>query len=196
MDEFKRLANSRKGYRIHLKKLLVKSADIIQRRREFNESNIPCLTDLCDLRDQLNRKDELISALDAEIMKLITNEDDLVSEVSEAEDIKEAISTSIAHLTQIINTVSKPTPVTVHPSNVETPPTRVETDPSDPPRVIPVTDPVSASHEFTRLSKFNIPTFAGDTLQWQSFWDCFEAAVHHNRAITNVQKLNYLRAQL
>ena len=38
--------------------------------------------------------------------------------------------------------------------------------------------------------------FSGDTLQWQSFWDCFEAAVHHNRSITGVQKLSYLRTQL
>jgi len=51
-------------------------------------------------------------------------------------------------------------------------------------------------HDFTRLPKLSIPTFAGDTLQWQSFWDCFEAAVHNNRVITGVQKLNYLRAQL
>ena len=38
--------------------------------------------------------------------------------------------------------------------------------------------------------------FSGNTLQWQSFWDCFEATVDHNTSITGVQKLNYLRAQL
>ena len=30
----------------------------------------------------------------------------------------------------------------------------------------------------------------------QSFWDCFEAAIHCNPSLTGVQKLNYLRAQL
>ena len=55
---------------------------------------------------------------------------------------------------------------------------------------------VSASHDITRLPKLNIPMFSGDTLQWQSFRDCFEAAVHRNPSITRVQKSNYLRVQL
>jgi len=48
----------------------------------------------------------------------------------------------------------------------------------------------------TRLPKLSIPVFSGDPLQWQSFWDCFEAAVHNNASLTNIQKMNYLRAQL
>ena len=48
----------------------------------------------------------------------------------------------------------------------------------------------------TRLTKLSIPLFSGNPLQWQSFWDCFEAAVHGNNFLTNVQKLNYLHAQL
>ena len=30
----------------------------------------------------------------------------------------------------------------------------------------------------THLPKLSIPVFSGDPLQWQSFWDCFEAIVH------------------
>ena len=218
MDEFKRLANSRKGYRIHLKKLLSKAADVIERQRnEVTPLDMPSLTDLRDLRDQLRRKDELISALDAEVLKHIQEEDDLVTEVCEAEDIKESISTNIAHITQIIDTlhaatVSEPIPISAHPDTsttrshgdltVErTPSTSVEPTPPSSDVTPPVTHTapprvVAASHETTRLPKLNIPTFAGDTLHWQSFWDCFEAAVHHNPSITGVQKLNYLRAQL
>jgi len=40
------------------------------------------------------------------------------------------------------------------------------------------------------------PVFSGDILNWQSFWDCFETAVYNNKALSGVQKLNYLRAQL
>jgi len=58
--------------------------------------------ELIDLRDQLRQKDELISALDAQIMKLITDEEELVSEVCEAEEVKESNSTSITHISQII----------------------------------------------------------------------------------------------
>ena len=54
----------------------------------------------------------------------------------------------------------------------------------------------SGVHEIIRLPKLSIPLFSGDILEWQSFWDCFETAVHNNPALSGVQKLNYLRAQL
>ena len=61
----------------------------------------------------------------------------------------------------------------------------------------PVTRPISATSQgITRLPKLTIPTFSGDPLQWQPFWDCFEAAVDHNPSISSVQKLNHLRAQV
>jgi len=44
--------------------------------------------ELIDLHDELRQKDELISALDAQIMKLITDKEELVSEVCEAEEVK------------------------------------------------------------------------------------------------------------
>ena len=174
MDEFKRLANSRKGYRIHLKKLLSKAADVIERQRnEVTPLDMPSLTDLRDLRDQLRRKDELISALDAEILKHIQEEDDLVTEVCEAEDIKESISTNIAHITQIIDTlhaatVSEPIPISAHPDTsttrshgdltVErTPSTSVEPTPPSSDVTPPVTHTapprvVAASHETIHTS--------------------------------------------
>ena len=55
---------------------------------------------------------------------------------------------------------------------------------------------VSPSYTVSRLPKLTIPTFNGDPLSWQSFWDCFVAAVHSNHTLTGVQKLSYLRAQL
>ena len=60
----------------------------------------------------------------------------------------------------------------------------------------PTSRTLNSSGATTRLPKLNIPVFSGEALQWQVFWDCFEAAVHNNPSLTNVQKLNYLRAQL
>ena len=222
MEEFKKLANSRKGYRIHLKKLLSKASDLIERHRnKLSESELPSVTDLCDLRDQLQRKDELISALDAQILTLITDEEQLVTEVCETEDIKESILTSIAHVTHIIDTLSatasETNPMSTQPDTRIASPTTVPTsveqlpptgDEHTPPIGVEQPPPsyahthvasptvVSGNDGITRLPKLNIPTFAGDTLEWQSFWDCFDAAVHRNPSITSVQKLNYLRAQL
>ena len=48
----------------------------------------------------------------------------------------------------------------------------------------------------SRLPKLTLPKFNGDPLQFQTFWDSFEAAVHNNESLTGVQKFHYLRAQL
>ncbi|XP_063404673.1 uncharacterized protein LOC134688131 [Mytilus trossulus] len=52
---------------------------------------------------------------------------------------------------------------------------------------------ISSNH---RLPKLILPTFNGNILEWQSFWDSYESAVHYNPTLTDVQKFNYLKAQL
>jgi len=47
-----------------------------------------------------------------------------------------------------------------------------------------------------RLPRLDLPTFSGDALEWQPFWDGFDVAVNSNPAISSIQKLNYLRSQL
>ena len=48
----------------------------------------------------------------------------------------------------------------------------------------------------SRLPKLTLPTFSGDPLTWQTFWDSFNAAIHANPSLSGVQKFNYLKAQL
>ena len=57
---------------------------------------------------------------------------------------------------------------------------------------------VSTSHSFqsNRLPKLVLPSLNGNPLEWQSFWDTFRSAVHYNSTISDVEKFNYLRAQL
>ena len=53
-----------------------------------------------------------------------------------------------------------------------------------------------SSHSVNRLPKLSLPTFSGDPLSWQTFWDCFSAAVDSSPVLSGVQKFNYVRAQL
>ena len=53
-----------------------------------------------------------------------------------------------------------------------------------------------SSYNVSRLPKLNMSFYAGHPLLWQSFWDCFDAAINSNPTLTGVQKLTYLRAQL
>ena len=54
----------------------------------------------------------------------------------------------------------------------------------------------SVSQNVSRLPKLTLPTFEGDPLEWQTFWDSFNSAVHSNNVLSDVQRLNYLRAHL
>ena len=57
-------------------------------------------------------------------------------------------------------------------------------------------EPQYGTNSAVRLPRLDLPTFSGNALEWQSFWDGFDAAVNSNPAISGVQKLNYLRSQL
>ena len=76
-------------------------------------------------------------------------------------------------------------------SHADTP---VEHENTPPPS--PIEPPHVTFQLTTRLPKLTLPTFSGDPLTWQTFWDFFSAAIHTNNLLTGVHKFNYLRAQV
>ena len=55
--------------------------------------------------------------------------------------------------------------------------------------------PINRGQVAAHLPKLSFPIFAGDPLDWQPFWDSFEAAIHSNTQLNWKQKLSYLRAK-
>ena len=49
---------------------------------------------------------------------------------------------------------------------------------------------------YHRLPKLDLPTFEGDVLEWQSFWDSYESAIHINKYLSDVQRFTYLKSLL
>ena len=47
-----------------------------------------------------------------------------------------------------------------------------------------------------RLPKLEIPSFDGDKLKWTEFWDSFEATIHKNTTMSDIEKLHYLMSKL
>ena len=177
MAELKRLLSSRRGYRAHLTKLLQAVTEILNGAQPLSEANTAALK---DLHEQLERKKELISSLDARILEATTEDSEIEAEVLQAEEVSSSISTAKAKIAQRLTPTSS--------ASAATPPRRTDA------HTLPASLPV---HEhFTRLPKLDLPQFTGNPLHWQSFWDCFEAAVHTNASLSEVQKLSYLRAQL
>lgn len=88
MEELIDLANFCKGYWIHLKKFLMKATALIER----HHNNTAQSDDLTDLRTW-----PIMGNLDIQILKNVQNKEKLAN-VCEVEEIKELISTNIAHI--------------------------------------------------------------------------------------------------
>ncbi|XP_036343072.1 uncharacterized protein LOC118752311 [Rhagoletis pomonella] len=56
-----------------------------------------------------------------------------------------------------------------------------------------VTTPISAA---IRLPKMELPTFSGDSTEWIGFFDAFSSLIDNNPALSDGQKLHYLRSCL
>ena len=54
----------------------------------------------------------------------------------------------------------------------------------------------SAGSPGLRLPRLDLPTFAGDIIQWSHFWESFETSVDNRTDIADVTKLTYLRSLL
>ena len=64
-----------------------------------------------------------------------------------------------------------------------------------------MTDPIEICRDFKRndgvkLPKITLKTFSGDHLDWKSFKETLETAVHNNESITNMEKFTYLKTYL
>ena len=173
MAELKRALCSRRGYRTHLKKILASVNELLAQPQPLSEDNIATLR---DLHEQLQRKHELITPLDAKILEATTEDDAIETEVLQAEETNTSISTAKAKISHRLSSISA-------------------RDTTTAPRT-PATDHVDHEARITRLPKLELPQFSSNPLKWQHFWDCFEASIHNNNNLTGIQKLSYLRGQL
>nr|XP_034322472.1 uncharacterized protein LOC117688490 [Crassostrea gigas] len=55
----------------------------------------------------------------------------------------------------------------------------------------PVADSVAV-----KLPKLELPSYNGDKIKFKEFWDAFEATVHRNHKLSNIEKFNYKTARL
>ena len=47
-----------------------------------------------------------------------------------------------------------------------------------------------------RLSKLALSIFSGNSHKWQTFWGSYKATVNDNHSLCDIQKFNYLKADL
>ena len=173
---------------------------------------------------QLKLKKDLIIKLDSDISYAIKEEEELETELNDADAYLMELEQKMVILEEFVKRACQPPVIpkqdthllTSHPPSTDMmaqsmPETEVVKKPTGEVADAAVTNstghvsadnnnlpinstPTTQTH--IRLPKSTLPTFNGNPLKWQTFWDSFTAAVHSNPSLSPVQKFGYLRAQL
>ena len=221
IDALQHAKASRRGGCSFVMKLFTKAHAITEADDEVTPQSISQADkETIDLvLSQLSAKKRQLEELDQTILAAITTEQELEDEVTDAEmyhfELAEKIvmlgKFSTASTTTRTNQPAPPTPIQ---QDQQLPEQRVveqsnREDTDQPSATRNAISSISVSNTLShtpvvhnvrqsvcQLRKLTIPTFSGDSLQFQTFWDSFEAAIHNNKGLTGIQKFHYLRAQL
>lgn len=137
------------------------------------------------LQDQL----ETLKKLNNEVIALVDDETAIGEEIASSEDFKLTIYGAMFSIEQL---EAKGATTTTSPLAPTTSPLAPTTSPlSSPPRAT-----APATHNRAKLPKLTLQHFHGDPTKWYSFWELYEAAVHSNEELTDVEKFTYLRSLL
>lgn len=195
-----KLKSIRAGHRSAVSRIYKKFDEIRESGTELVDSD-----ELSNILDTLKRKQELLRKLDEDIIQDLDQED-IETEIVDSDEYSFNLETKVRQIAKFI---------TVQTSTLNTNATSFTNSRNDVPPSYPSTNNPSSTEnqhnthfrsdfrsyssiasEYNKLPKLNLPTFDGDILQWQSFWDSYEAAVHTNPTLSNGQRFNYLKSLL
>ena len=148
------------------------------------------LRDLQLCAQKLRREQEQLPALNLRFQAELTEEQELEADIVNADDLDTQLELNLLQLDDAISLLKPGSSLPPPRLSVSSPPPSVATDAQ------PGFTSADVSSVHVRLPKLMLPTFSGDPLDWQSFWDTFAASVHSNTSLSGVQKFQYLRGQL
>lgn len=121
-------------------------------------------------QEKLKLFDEAQEAVEA----LIVDEDNLLKEIEEGESFREEKQSALAKAMNVTNENSKDSRSSI----------------SDDVSVS------STSHVSANLPKLTLPTFSGDLITWQSFYDSFISIIDLRKDLSDIDKFQYLLSSL
>ena len=206
MEPDSKLKSVRAGHKGAITKLLKKFDD---NGSDFEEE------DLLTLIDTLSVKRDILASVNEKIIQQ-TTEEEIADEIADSDEYMFDLDRKIRKIKKLAKSrtqekVLNPNadnfiPITQTPSvnhvtlsseNAE--PTHAHTSLQSS-ESIPFTQfthqSSSVYSDYHKLPKLNLPTFSGSTLDWLSFWDSYESAIHRNPSLSEVQKFNYLKSLL
>ena len=173
-EQLQRAKKLRTGHRSSTTRLINQTYDTLKER----EANGPKLK---QQETSLKEKLDTLRALDAEILNLLSDEEDIGNEIEQADTYREKVQLALCDIQAVLKTTTSLPPLE--------PPVLVE----------------ETSTTFTKtgkrtarvkLPKIVLKRFDGNPLQWATFWDSFSSTVHDNPELTPIDKFNYLNSLL
>ncbi|XP_070576393.1 uncharacterized protein [Ptychodera flava] len=171
-----RLKGTRRGHRASLTKLFNKAENLIA-SFDSEANKTTALDNLITLSELINSKYDILASVDLKIIESV-DEGALEGVIEEADDYLHNVFDRKRKICRFIDRNSE-----------SSSPVR-----SNNGGALPTTQ--STSVKTTSLPKLQLPTFSGDILKWVSFFDAFKSAVNDDKNLGDVQKFQYLRAQL
>ena len=156
-----------------LKDTIDKANEILE--RDFNESLV---SEIIGYRDSIIALSDDVKKYDDDIFDLLTEEEDLKTDGLEAQEYGLKSRTVLAKIDSYKrkSTASGSGSGTVNVTNNKP------------------AEPVKSSG--LKLPKLDATTFSGDATHWKSFIEFFNAAVHLNEQLSDVEKYTYLKSYL
>ena len=167
-EDLKRMKDVRAAYRGHCTRN-------VEEAEKLMKTSMPDLNKLKDILEAVSIRREKISFTDDKIENLVDSED-IDTEVQEALEYSDKLRSFENKVKRFLEERLGDEKDVRYDESV----------PSGPP----------TSHNMVRLPKMVLKEFTGDPLDWVSFWDSFEAAMHMHPRISDVEKMTYLKSYL
>ncbi|MES9974415.1 MAG: DUF1759 domain-containing protein [Candidatus Thiodiazotropha sp.] len=206
----------RKGHRGAVSKLIKKFEEV------KGDESAPGIDELSNIASALQKKLTVITELNDKILAAL-DEEEIEAEIPESDEYIFNLESTIQQVKRLIQTRTSRLNVHAHsfPSSQDpAASTSISTDAQSftpqPPLVtglvnsenesqvhaqesqrnVPHMSASVSSSIYHRLPKLDLPVFDGDVLEWQSFWDSYESAIHTNQSLSDVQRFTYLKSLL
>ncbi|KAL5491423.1 hypothetical protein EMCRGX_G016708 [Ephydatia muelleri] len=157
---------------------------------------------LKQMAENLREKQATIMKLDAELLEVMTEEDEVKEEIEQADIYRKRVESAIIDLESEICAIERNEPNKV--SLVEDrPTTRSAIPPQNPTAQTAVLPSVTVKPALdarraprVRLPRVELKRFDGRLTDWTMFWDMFQSSVHNNAEHTDTDRFYYLHSLL
>ena len=158
--------NRRRGHRAYVTKTINSVRELLQDYSETNKNR------LLSYRTSLKDKSETLNALNEEVLLGLAGST-IEEEILQSSEIQDDIQ-------EVLFEIEEKLQANMGDHCSRSPPPAASSD----------------GHSNAKLPKLTLPIFSGDPIEYQSFWDSFNASVHNNEKLDNVVKFNYLKSVL